>query len=226
METSMSSPTLTETARFCTTTRSISTHSCGSTTLHTTYVANKTSSILGFDQTSCSYLKKTSVHTLIGMLVWSLSSMSWWNTGKIPIPLTRPPNAWTCCSCVGSSAIPNTLQDGMRKDCIASSFSPPDPITDAFGFIDPASVIRGAHLIPGFAYGPTNDYLGPSFIRQDPEFEGAQHADWRYFYVNMYVCFSEPPIFSAKLLLQVRRSGHVYAISWRRDWACRYARLG
>ncbi|KIJ57919.1 hypothetical protein HYDPIDRAFT_141904 [Hydnomerulius pinastri MD-312] len=59
-----------------------------------------------------------------------------------------------------------------------------DHIADAFGFVDPDSVIRGVHLIPAFAFGPTDEYLGPSFVRQDPESHG-WHLDWRYFYINM-----------------------------------------
>lgn len=31
----------------------------------------------------------------------------------------------------------------------------------AFGFIDPAQVIRSVHLIPAFSYGTTQDFLGP-----------------------------------------------------------------
>jgi hypothetical protein len=51
----------------------------------------------------------------------------------------------------------------------------------AFGFINPADVIRGVHLIPGFLHGKTSDLLGPSLVRPDKD----ENQDWRYYYVNM-----------------------------------------
>ncbi|KAF4611550.1 hypothetical protein D9613_004494 [Agrocybe pediades] len=50
----------------------------------------------------------------------------------------------------------------------------------AFGFLDPAEVIRGVHLIPAYAHGKTSDLLGKSFIRKASE----QDEDWEYFYVD------------------------------------------
>ena len=59
-----------------------------------------------------------------------------------------------------------------------------ESISDAFRFLDPDSVIRGVHLIPGFAYGSTQELLDPSFVR--PEIDGTQWQwDWRYYHVNM-----------------------------------------
>ncbi|KIJ60802.1 hypothetical protein HYDPIDRAFT_116648 [Hydnomerulius pinastri MD-312] len=58
--------------------------------------------------------------------------------------------------------------------------------SDAFGFLDPDSVVRGVHLIPAFAYGATEELLGPSFVRRRKE-AVERHKDWRYFYVNMFV---------------------------------------
>jgi hypothetical protein len=52
-----------------------------------------------------------------------------------------------------------------------------------FGFVDPDQVIRGVHLIPGYAHGRTTKYLGPTFARREEDGD----EDWRYFYVNMYV---------------------------------------
>ncbi|KAI6011633.1 hypothetical protein EDC04DRAFT_2580349, partial [Pisolithus marmoratus] len=52
---------------------------------------------------------------------------------------------------------------------------------DAFGFVDPDVVLCGVHLIPSFAHGHTNEYLGPSFMH--PVADGDN--DWRYFHVNM-----------------------------------------
>ncbi|KAF8151063.1 hypothetical protein BJ912DRAFT_1071771 [Pholiota molesta] len=51
----------------------------------------------------------------------------------------------------------------------------------AFGFLDPDEVIRAAHLIPAFRYGPTEELLrGESLGRAPGELD-----DWEYFYVNM-----------------------------------------
>ncbi|KAF9241994.1 hypothetical protein BU15DRAFT_38310, partial [Melanogaster broomeanus] len=58
---------------------------------------------------------------------------------------------------------------------------------EAFGFLDPDSVIRGVHLIPAFSYGSTQDLLpGPSFVRQEKGTEGWD-KDWRYLYINIFV---------------------------------------
>ena len=56
---------------------------------------------------------------------------------------------------------------------------------DAFGFLDPAVVIRGCHLIPAFAEGRTTDLLsthGPTEARPS-----GQADDWVNYYVNMWV---------------------------------------
>ncbi|KZV99192.1 hypothetical protein EXIGLDRAFT_712500 [Exidia glandulosa HHB12029] len=47
---------------------------------------------------------------------------------------------------------------------------------DAFGFVNPAQVLRACHVIPSFADGRTKDLLGPSLFRP-PE------GDWAAFYV-------------------------------------------
>ncbi|KAL7281107.1 hypothetical protein ACG7TL_004414 [Trametes sanguinea] len=52
---------------------------------------------------------------------------------------------------------------------------------DAFGFVDPAHVIRACHLIPAFHHGRTKDYLPASTLARDPE------GDWRYHVVNRFV---------------------------------------
>lgn len=61
---------------------------------------------------------------------------------------------------------------------------------DAFGFVDPDVVLRGVHLIPSFAHGLTDEYLGPSFVRAETE----DHIDWKYFHVNMWVVISNSSI--------------------------------
>ena len=53
----------------------------------------------------------------------------------------------------------------------------------AFGFLDPALVIRSVHLIPAFAQGQTNELLSPSeSVARIPLNET---ADWQYHYINM-----------------------------------------
>lgn len=58
----------------------------------------------------------------------------------------------------------------------AADGSPP------FGFLDPASVVRAAHLIPAFKYGRTKQLLRPSRLARvhDPD----TVDDWESFYVN------------------------------------------
>ena len=64
-----------------------------------------------------------------------------------------------------------------------------DADQEAFGFIDPAQVIRGSHLIPAFAFGRTNSLLGPSMARDVAANEPAERhdTDWKYYYVNLSV---------------------------------------
>jgi len=51
----------------------------------------------------------------------------------------------------------------------------------AFTFLDPDQIIRGAHLIPGFAYDKSLAALGPSLACLPSD----KDQDWLYFYVNM-----------------------------------------
>lgn len=59
-----------------------------------------------------------------------------------------------------------------------------DNPVDAFGFVDPGSVIRGVHLIPAFGWGLTEELLGPSFVRRERE-EIEPNNDWCFYYVNL-----------------------------------------
>jgi hypothetical protein len=59
-------------------------------------------------------------------------------------------------------------------------FLPSDDI-NAFGFLDPEEVLRGVHLIPGFAHGRTAHLLGPSIARLQDE----NDEDWLYYYIGM-----------------------------------------
>jgi hypothetical protein len=53
----------------------------------------------------------------------------------------------------------------------------------AFGFLDPAVVIRATHMIPGFAHGTSTDLLSPARSLARLPLNEAQ--DWRYYYINM-----------------------------------------
>ncbi|KAG2012297.1 hypothetical protein CC2G_012328 [Coprinopsis cinerea AmutBmut pab1-1] len=55
-------------------------------------------------------------------------------------------------------------------------------LSPAFGFLNPAQVIRGIHLIPDFTAGQSANGLGPSLVRR----EGDKDVDWNYFYVSWF----------------------------------------
>ncbi|KAH7916910.1 hypothetical protein BV22DRAFT_986695, partial [Leucogyrophana mollusca] len=63
----------------------------------------------------------------------------------------------------------------------------PDDDDDAFGFIDPADIIRSAHLIPAFAHGKTDALLPGCSVARDSRFDVDKTSDWQYFYVNHFV---------------------------------------
>ena len=77
------------------------------------------------------------------------------------------------------------FQSGFHvKQLPCIKFFNKESISDVFGFLDPDSVIQGVHIIPAFAYGSTQELLGPSFVW--PEINGDQwDYDWCYNYVNM-----------------------------------------
>ncbi|KAF7359835.1 hypothetical protein MVEN_00708900 [Mycena venus] len=58
----------------------------------------------------------------------------------------------------------------------------PDSDPNAYGFVDPDEVIRGSHLIPAFAHGPTQPVEYTTLARKEDEYD-----DWRYHYVNFFV---------------------------------------
>ena len=62
----------------------------------------------------------------------------------------------------------------------------PQESTDAFGFINPDTVVHGVHIIPAFGFGHTDELLGPSQARRQKDGE-ALDTDWKYYYINMYV---------------------------------------
>ncbi|KAF7358346.1 hypothetical protein MVEN_00884200 [Mycena venus] len=58
----------------------------------------------------------------------------------------------------------------------------PDSDPNAYGFVDPDEVIRGSHLIPAFAHGPTQPVEYTTLARKEDEYD-----DWRYHHVNFFV---------------------------------------
>ena len=67
---------------------------------------------------------------------------------------------------------------------------------DAFGFVDPARVIRGAHIIPAFAHSTTEEFIPHSIARIYTD-AYAHKRDWNYCYVNMLVSLSSSSLRSA-----------------------------
>ncbi|KAJ7247385.1 hypothetical protein B0H12DRAFT_1211224 [Mycena haematopus] len=63
----------------------------------------------------------------------------------------------------------------------------PQSDPDAFGFLNPDEVIRGAHLIPAFASGRTTELLSSQSIGHLPRDGLKDDEDWRYYYVNFFV---------------------------------------
>ncbi len=51
----------------------------------------------------------------------------------------------------------------------------------AFGFLDPAEIIRGCHIMPAFHYGQTDELLPPSIALQAHE----ENLDYVYYYAGM-----------------------------------------
>jgi hypothetical protein len=68
--------------------------------------------------------------------------------------------------------------------------------TESFGFLDPADVIRSCHLIPAFKDGQTDDLLGPSIARIDPNMD----RDWKYYYINRFIS----TLFQSHYILMLR----------------------
>jgi len=68
-----------------------------------------------------------------------------------------------------------------KKHLHGVSFIPWDEPA-AFGFLDPAQVIRGVHLIPNFLRGRTDSRLPPSIARPVDD----RDEDWECFYVNFF----------------------------------------
>ncbi|KAJ8085123.1 hypothetical protein PM082_003907 [Marasmius tenuissimus] len=62
---------------------------------------------------------------------------------------------------------------------------------EAFGFVDPAQVIRASHMIPAFEWNTTSELLpSNSIVRVYEEYHENKYdkedEDWRYYYVNIF----------------------------------------
>ncbi|KZV89662.1 hypothetical protein EXIGLDRAFT_677825 [Exidia glandulosa HHB12029] len=75
-------------------------------------------------------------------------------------------------------------RDGWARRRLPRVGFVPDTDPDAFGFLDPATVIRGCHLMPAVAEGRRSDLLpyDRSTARRDGEVD-----DWTNFYVGIFV---------------------------------------
>lgn len=70
------------------------------------------------------------------------------------------------------SSLDHTALDAVRF--------PPMAEADAFGFVDPADILRCCHIIPAFAYGRLHpDGVAMSYHARDA-------ADWKRYYVNRW----------------------------------------
>ncbi|KAI5833921.1 hypothetical protein K523DRAFT_295015 [Schizophyllum commune Tattone D] len=67
----------------------------------------------------------------------------------------------------------------LRLDRVG--YVPEDDPSGAFGFLDPALVVRACHLIPAFAHGQTASLLTPSIARDHLT------GDWESYYVSRFV---------------------------------------
>ena len=80
-----------------------------------------------------------------------------------------------------------------------------DTSAAAFGFIDPENVIRGVHLVPAFAFGSTEELLGPSKARRKLDGAPNGYHDWNYYFVNMYVIYQVSSSMRLTSIIQVCR---------------------
>ncbi|KAL0063828.1 hypothetical protein AAF712_009273 [Marasmius tenuissimus] len=90
--------------------------------------------------------------------------------------------------------IDSTYRSGFRAKRLYRLFFPPPEDANAFGFVDPADVIRGAHIIPAFNHGPseTGKRLAPtSLARQLMSLNSSgkrelEEDDWKFYHVGMF----------------------------------------
>jgi hypothetical protein len=75
----------------------------------------------------------------------------------------------------------DVMSTGWQDMKLDSLRFPPMATEEAFGFIDPADVLRGCHIIPYFVRGKARlDGIGLSKLANDAQ-------DWSYYRVNRYL---------------------------------------
>ena len=79
----------------------------------------------------------------------------------------------------------NGLGGFNKKRHTRVGFLPADQ-PGAFGFLDPAMVLRGVHMIPSFNGARVDYYRASSFLVSLIQAE-EDGMEWEYYYVNRYV---------------------------------------
>ncbi|KAL0564817.1 hypothetical protein V5O48_017221 [Marasmius crinis-equi] len=87
-----------------------------------------------------------------------------------------------------------TYDAGFGAKRLYRVFFPPAGDPNAFGFVDPADVIRGAHLIPAFSHGPADPRTTLPPWSCGRQFETLttygkrerETEDWKYYHVNKF----------------------------------------
>lgn len=82
---------------------------------------------------------------------------------------------------------PTAIAGGWKNSALSRLRFPPMADAGSFGFLDPADVLRAAHIVPAFAaglrYSEDDDGMSP---------HSRDAGDWNSYYVMRYVClFSE-----------------------------------
>jgi len=99
---------------------------------------------------------------------------------KVSIPVHESLKGWNFFSCDGLVYDMDDTGGWKSKKLHQIGFVDGNDAS-AFGFIDPADVIRAVHLIPQFSSGRTKNLLGHSIARSIQE----NDEDWIRYYVNM-----------------------------------------
>ncbi|KAJ7104782.1 hypothetical protein C8R44DRAFT_943843, partial [Mycena epipterygia] len=81
--------------------------------------------------------------------------------------------------------IDSTWRAGFKKKRLFRLEFLPDTDSNAFGFLNPDEVIRGAHIIPAFAWGKTKELLAHGSVGRLPRNDLTDEEDWQYYYVNL-----------------------------------------
>ncbi|KAJ7728797.1 hypothetical protein DFH07DRAFT_969711 [Mycena maculata] len=81
----------------------------------------------------------------------------------------------------------HTWRGGFKRKQLFHLEFLPDTDQNTFSFLNPDEVICGAHLIPAFASGTTEELLSSGSIGHLPRPRLTDDQDWRYYYVNMFV---------------------------------------